>query len=132
MIKSIHYHETYEIRHEVMWPEESIDYIKLSGDKNAKHYGYFDQGKLVAVLSVFSDNNQHQLRKIACLEEYQNKGYASQLIKHALANLSGLIWLNARYEKIYFYKKFNFKPTQECFEKKGQKYIVMAINKTCD
>lgn len=40
-IKRIKPEETWTIRHEVMWPHMPIDFVKLDGDDEAYHFGFY-------------------------------------------------------------------------------------------
>lgn len=128
MIKLIGFEETYSIRHQVMWPNESVDFIKVEGDQEADHYGYFLDHQLIAVISVFTGINGFQIRKFACLEVYQGKGYGSALLRSVINKYEGHIYLNARIEKVDFYKKFGFKTTDQTFYKKDQHYVIMDMD----
>lgn len=127
MIKTITYKDTYDIRHQVMWPDRPLEYIKLEDDPNGKHYGYFIDDKLVSVISLFIKGNSAQFRKFATLEAYQGKGYGSKLLSYVLESMTSLdyIWCNARLEKSMFYESFGMTKTDETFEKGGISYIIM-------
>jgi len=125
MIKRITYDLTYDIRHKVMWPNKSIDFIKVEGDEDADHFGYFIEDKLVSVISVFKTGNTHQFRKFATLENYQKQGIGSKLLTYVLSSYDGEIWCNARIEKIRFYEKYGMRQTDQSFAKGGKEYIIM-------
>jgi len=128
MIRKIHANQTWGIRQEVMWPDESLDYVKIPGDENAIHYGYFIDEELVAVVSVFidSENRRAQFRKLACLNKHQGKGIGSSLVKHLVTMTAvNRIFCNARIEKTSFYSKLGFEMTEEKFSRKNQQYVVM-------
>ncbi|WP_420581361.1 GNAT family N-acetyltransferase [Reichenbachiella sp.] len=121
--------ETFNIRHQVMWPNRPIDYIKLSNDNQGKHYGLFINGQLISVISLFIENQQAQFRKFATLNEHQGKGFGSQLLQHVffLAEQQQFkrIWCNARTDKSSFYTKFGMKETDNTFKKGGIDYVIM-------
>lgn len=130
MIKGINYQETYQLRHEVMWPEENLDYIKLEDDPIGKHYGYFLNGELIVVISVFVNDDTAQIRKFACKTKLQGMGYGSKLLSSVIQQTHVTnIWLNARIEKAGFYEKFGFVKTDKSFTKKNNAYIIMALKK---
>lgn len=127
MIQAITYKETYDIRHQVMWPDRPLEYIKLEADPKGLHYGYFIKGKLVSVISVFITGRTVQFRKFATLKDYQGKGYGSKLLTYVLESMIGIdyIWCNARLDKTGFYETFGMVTTDETFEKGGISYIIM-------
>lgn len=130
MIKKIDYTDTYSIRHQVMWPKEPLSYIMLEDDLVGDHFGYFVEDEMVSVISLFSIDSKVQFRKFATLFEHQGKGYGSALLKHVLCEYEGtdtkLIWCNARLEKTHYYERFGLEKTDETFERKNKKYVIMA------
>ena len=131
-IKPIDYKMTWPLRHEVMWPHEPLDYVKLQGDASAQHFGLFVEEKLVAVVSLFQTNQGMQFRKLATLAAYQRQGYGTTLLNFVFDTLSqkktNKVWCNARKDKIAFYHKFGLKATSETFSKGGIDYVVMEKN----
>lgn len=119
-----------KIRHEVMWPDKDLDYVRIKGEEQARHYGYYRNKKLVSVVTLLIDGETAQFRKFATLLEYQNKGYGTLLLERVLllAKIDGVkvISCNARVEKIEFYKKFGLNETKERFIKSNQEYVVMS------
>lgn len=118
-----------EIRHTVMWPTKSIDYVRLSNDEEGRHFGLFINGELVSVISLFIDNSHAQFRKFATLEEHQGKGYGTILLNEIMSiaqeNKLSKVWCNARVEKSTFYEKFGMKASDKTFEKGGIQYVIM-------
>lgn len=130
IIKEITSEETWPIRHQVMWPNEPFDYIKLPVDEKGVHFGLWINERLISVVSLFIDNKRvGQFRKFATLVEEQGKGYGSQLLHHLFetAQKKGVqkIWCNARVNKTGYYAKFHMAPTDKKFSKKGIDYIIM-------
>lgn len=125
MIKEIPYELTYAIRQQVMWPDKPIEFIHVEGDETADHFGYFDQDKLVSVISVFKTEEGFQFRKFATLVDYQGQGIGSKLLEYILKKYYGVIWCNARIEKTGFYERFGLKRTHMFFEKGGKHYVIM-------
>lgn len=128
-IASVEKEQAWTIRHKVMWPNKSIEYIKLEDDSSGIHLGLFKSDKLISVVSLFVDGEQVQFRKFATTQEEQGKGYGSKLLRYALesAKEEGAckVWCNARTNKIHFYKKFGLCETGKEFIKGGQSYIIM-------
>jgi GNAT superfamily N-acetyltransferase len=130
-IREIEASQTWQIRHEVMWPDQPFEFVQLEEDNSGLHFGVFDQKKLVSIVSCFITDNEMQFRKLATLEEFQQKGIASQLLKHILKlgkekNLKK-IWCNARTNKKTFYEKFNMIDSRRTFIKLGQEFTIMEI-----
>lgn len=130
-IKAIEASQTWEIRHKVMWPHLPIEFVQLEEDNLGMHFGVFDQGKLVSIVSCFVVDHEMQFRKLATLEEYQGKGIASELLNYIFKiareqNLSR-IWCNARSNKKSFYENFGMIDTYRIFAKEGQEFTIMEI-----
>lgn len=129
MIQEAPYNEVLKIRHEVMYPEKDLEYVKLPQDHMGLHMGYYSDGKLVSVVSLFLENRDLQFRKLATIESDQNKGFASEIIKWILdyakdAKLNR-VWCNARVSATSFYEKFGFIKTDNTFSKDGYDYVIM-------
>lgn len=131
-IKEITTAEVIPIRHKVMWPQKPIDYVKLSNDQSARHFGLIVNGNITSIISLFYNNNEVQFRKFATLTEYQGKGYGSILLKEILTMLTQenitKVWCNARKEKTTFYRRFNLDTTNQEFTKGNIDYIIMEKN----
>ncbi len=121
--------QTWELRHRVMWPNESIDYVKLPKDSEGFHYGLFIGKKLISVVSLFADGKSAQFRKFATETSKQGKGYGSQLLNYILVAIQrekfNRIWCNARVRQVGFYEKFGMNKTDERFTKNGVEFVVM-------
>lgn len=129
-IKRINPEDTWEIRHKVMWPNKTIDYVKLENDHSGIHYGIIEEGNIISVISLFISNDTAQLRKFATLHHKQGQGYGTKLLDHVIDEALRLgvryIWCNARKERISFYKKFGLVETEDGFKKGGVEYIIMG------
>lgn len=130
-ISPIRPEQTWEIRHQVMWPDQPFDYVKLANDNEGLHFGCFENGKLISVISSFfnEESKEAQFRKFATLQEFQGKGYGSQLLSHLMDELISLgatrIWCNARFNATALYKRFGMYQTNQTFTKLGVDYVVM-------
>lgn len=128
-IRKILTKETLKIRHEVMWPNKPLSYVKLPNDDKGVHYGLFKESTLISVISLFVENNEVQFRKFATLKREQGKGFGSVLLKEifkiAESKNYDKIWCNARLEKSYFYAKFGLQATNITFSKGGVEYVIM-------
>ncbi|MEN2401515.1 GNAT family N-acetyltransferase [Flavobacterium sp. MC2016-06] len=130
-VKTIKASDTWQIRHEIMWPNQPFEFVQLEEDNSGLHFGVFDEDKLVSIVSCFITNDEMQFRKLATLAAYQGKGIASQLLQHILklAKEKGLkkVWCNARVNKKSFYEKFEMIDTHKIFTKSGQNFTIMEI-----
>ena len=119
------------LRQQVMYPEMTIEDVKLENDSNGIHFGLFDHNKLISVISVFENGDGIQYRKFATLNEYQGKGYGSTLLEFVI-NFSKeqgckRLWCNARKNVSGFYKKFGFTETTQTFIQNGYEFIIMEL-----
>ncbi len=132
MILEAPYNEVLRIRKEVMYPDKDIEYVKLPSDDIGLHMGTYVGDELVTVVSLFLEGRDLQFRKLATRNEYQNKGYATELIKWILDYANDVklnkVWCNSRIEKIAFYENFGFVKTDKTFNKNGYEYIIMEKN----
>ncbi|MDQ6470890.1 GNAT family N-acetyltransferase [Flavobacterium sp. LHD-80] len=131
IIRAIEPSETWQIRHEVMWPDQPFEFVQLKEDDFGLHFGVFEDEKLVSIVSCFFTEEEMQFRKLATLEAYQEKGIASELLQYIL-NLAEekkmkRVWCNARSNKKSFYEKFGMKDTQQTFVKAEQEFTIMEI-----
>ena len=142
MIKEITTAQTYLVRQPVLRPGKSIEFCYFDGDDlpTTKHYGFFIKKKLVGVITLkFIKNNnficeqQYQIRGMAVLENYQQKGIGAKLLKYAenivVQNYGVLIWFNARITAINFYKTNNYITVGKPFEifDIGEHYLMHKI-----
>jgi GNAT superfamily N-acetyltransferase len=123
--------QTWQIRHEVMWPDFPMEYVQLEEDNSGSHFGVFDNEKLVSIVSCFFSEDEMQFRKLATLESYQGKGIASKLLNFILEIARNKkvkkVWCNARSNKKSFYEKFGMYATNKTFKKEGQEFTIMEI-----
>ncbi|RYJ40781.1 N-acetyltransferase GCN5 [Flavobacterium anhuiense] len=130
-IKTIKASDTWQIRHEVMWPDQPFEFVQLEEDDLGFHFGVFEGNKLVSIVSCFIEGKEMQFRKLATLEEYQGKGIASYLLKHILEFAKNekmeKVWCNARSNKKSFYEKIGLIDTHKTFVKAGQEFTIMEI-----
>lgn len=128
-IKEVLASDTWQIRHQVMWPNEPIDSVKLKNDNQGEHFGLFVDTKLVSVVSLFTKEKSAQFRKFATLHEEQGKGYGTALLQFIFGKVQEStiqhIWCNARLDKTKFYTRFGMEKTDQQFSKSGIEYIIM-------
>ena len=120
-IKNISSTDTFPVRQPVLRPGKPIESCQFDGDElpSTSHFGLFINEKLIGVVSVFTNKNtifsienQFQIRGMAVLPEFQKKGYGADLVKHCeefVKNQKGnLIWFNARENAVPFYEKLGY------------------------
>jgi len=128
-IRIVNIDTIWQIRQQVMYPQEEISYVQLPEDNAGRHLGLYTNDKLVSIVSLFEQGKEIQFRKFATLVDEQGKGYGSQLHHHVMqqANAEGkqLIWCNARVSASGFYEKFEMYTTGESWWKKDIEFIKM-------
>ncbi len=128
-IEQIKASETIPIRHQVMWPDQPVDFVKLPEDALGEHYGLFLEEELVSIISLFVRADEAQFRKFATLTKLQGKGYGTMLLKKIIdivkAKQLKKIWCNARVDKLTYYKKFGFTQTTKKYTKAGIEFVVI-------
>jgi GNAT superfamily N-acetyltransferase len=120
---------TWQLRQEILYPEELKQDMAMEGDEHGIHFGAFTANKLVGVVSLFQTGTSFQFRKLAVDASVQNMGIGSELLQHitdyAQINNGTLIWCNARVSAINFYLKHDFVQTGKVFSKKGIDYEIL-------
>lgn len=128
-IQQIEAATTWNLRHQVMWPNCPINYVKLPKDEEGIHFGLFVNDELQSVISLFVEGKNAQFRKFATHQSTQGKGYGTRLLKHLMKYAEeqeiDRIWCNARCDKTSFYKRFGMETTDQFFEKGGISYVIM-------
>ena len=128
-IKEIKPSETLDLRHRILSPNKSIDSIILAEDDLGQHFGLFKEAQLIAVISLFIENDVAQFRKFATETAEQNKGYGSillnRVIEEAIENNVKNLWCNARITALSFYEKFGFEVVSEKWITKDVEYVKM-------
>mgnify|MGYP003530026727 CR=1 FL=1 len=126
-IRSVEVEQILHIRHQVLWPAKSPDFVKVPEDDLGNHFGLYIENKLVSVISLFADGNRIRFRKFATLQEYQNRGLGSRLLDFTIdwAREQGYreIWCDARTSAMAFYEKFGFAKFSEPFFKEEIAYF---------
>lgn len=121
--------ETLNIRHKVMWPDRSIDYVRVPNDDKGRHFGLFINDKMISVISLFIANKEAQFRKFATLSDYQGKGFGTILLNRIMSIVEDeniyKIWCNARVDKSNYYARLGMVLTNNKFTKGGIDYVIM-------
>lgn len=137
-IKKIKSNETYSVRHPILRVGRPLSDCAFIGDNNPStlHLGLYFKKSIIGVATflensnpIFLDNNQYQLRGMATLEEFQNKGLGNLLLhegERLLKTKTDLIWLNAREAAINFYLKNGYIIVGDSFKIKniGLHYVM--------
>jgi len=131
-IKEIDATDTYQLRHEILRPQQSIEQCKYPGDLDSStiHYGVFYSKRIVGILSIYKQKHPEfhtskcrQLRAMAIKEHMRGKGYAASLLAEAesdsLKKGATYIWLNARLKAVGFYEKYGYLRLGEKFDIAG-------------
>lgn len=130
-IKEIRFDLTWNIRHQVMYPDLPYDAIKLENDENGIHFGLYVDDQLTAVVSLFNNGKVTQFRKFATLTSAQGKGYGTQLLTYIINYAKNMgsekIWCNARVSAAGFYTKFGFIQTNQRSVSNGIDFVIMEL-----
>lgn len=129
IITEVPYSEVLQMRQQVMYPDQGIDFVKLADDDRGLHIGAYEYEELISVMSIFLQDRTVQFRKLATRTDKQGAGYASGLMQWLIDYANDMkfekIWCNARSEAAGFYEKFGYQKTETSFYKNGYDYIVM-------
>jgi phosphoribosylformimino-5-aminoimidazole carboxamide ribotide isomerase len=135
-IRPVPLKEVWRMRHEIMYPDKTIEFVQLEDDNNGIHHGLFETDELVSVVSLFADGDKLQFRKFATLTAKQGRGYGFRLLAYVMdwvfKNGYRYIWCNARVSAIGFYQKFGMSATGDSWKKwdidfiKMEKYLMHA------
>jgi GNAT superfamily N-acetyltransferase len=120
---------TWRIRHEAMYPDHPFEFVKLRDDFDGIHFGLYLDHKLTGVVSLFSQGDVYQFRKLAILPDAQKMGLGTELLNYVIdfckIQKATVIWCNARVNAKEFYFKFGFHETEDIFFKDGYDFVVM-------
>lgn len=131
-IKEVRTEETLNIRHQVLWPDKPIAFVRLPEDDIAVHFGLFLENQLVSVISIYAEKDSIRFRKFATLPDFQNRGLGKQLlnyvIEYARINQYRRIWCDARTSALGFYEKLGFEKFSQPFFKEDVEYYKIERN----
>lgn len=131
VLKIISSEETYEVRHPVLREGKPVETCSFEGDLHPEsfHLGLYVDKKLTGVASFLKNNhnhfsgNQYQLRGMAVLPGFQQKGFGEKLFKAGedflLERKADMLWFNAREIAKNFYLKQNCFVIGKPYEIKG-------------
>lgn len=119
------------IRHQVLWPNKTIEECRVEDDEIGHHFGVYIGQDLVCVASIFIDGKTARLRKFATLEAYQGKGIGSAVLHHIVRFLKQhsvqVFWCDARESAMSLYGRFGMQSQGERFYKGDVPYRKMQV-----
>ena len=128
-IKEVPLPDVWALRREVMYPAETLEFVKLEADAAGQHWGLYSEGGLVSVISVFVEGSALRFRKFATVAAQQDKGHGSMLLQYvmdwAVQHRIKSIWCNARTPATALYQRFGMQPAGEPWQKYGLEFIKM-------
>lgn len=114
-----------------MYPTWPLERVTLPHDADGLHYGLYEDGRLVTVVSLFIEGNSAQFRKLATANDQQGKGFGKQMMQHLLevcrAKGIGTLWCNARESALSFYRQLGFTVFSDRFFKDDLPFLKMKI-----
>jgi GNAT superfamily N-acetyltransferase len=120
---------TYALRHQVLWPDKPLDYVKVENDAAGHHFGAFRYDELLAVISLFVEGAEARFRKFATRPDCQGQGLGTALLTHVFTEArrrgAQRIWCDARQDSAGFYARFGMQPEGEIFYKGPVAYVRM-------
>ena len=130
-IRPISADDTLQLRRDVLYPNESLAAVKVEHDEDGLHFGVFDHGQLVTVVSLFLGRDSAQFRKLATAPAAQGKGYGKAILAHLVSICKKerikLLWCNARDTAVSFYDKLGYTTKGDYFIKSGISFIRMEL-----
>lgn len=128
-IRTVPLPEVWRMRQTLMYPQETLDFVKLEEDGAGLHWGIYVKGELISVISLFEERGSVQFRKFATKVDQQGKGYGTALLQHVMdwakRHNKKSIWCNARLSATGIYKKFGMQATGNTWHKYGIEFIKM-------
>jgi GNAT superfamily N-acetyltransferase len=122
-VRPIPIDQTRALRHAILRPHQSVEYLVAHESPDAFAVGAFDPAEaLVAVGLVMPDGDpgSWRVRGMATLPEARGRGAGSAilqaLLQHALANGATRVWCNARIPARTLYEHAGFSVISEEFE----------------
>ncbi|MBC9932599.1 1-(5-phosphoribosyl)-5-[(5-phosphoribosylamino)methylideneamino]imidazole-4-carboxamide isomerase [Chitinophaga qingshengii] len=130
-IRRISADDTLQLRRDVLYPQASLEAVKVDHDADGLHFGVFEGGQLLTVVSLFPGKSEAQFRKLATLPAAQGKGYGKAILAH-LSDICRkenikLLWCNARDTAVSFYERLGYTTRGNYFIKDGINFIRMEI-----
>ncbi|WMN89340.1 GNAT family N-acetyltransferase [Vibrio parahaemolyticus] len=131
-VQRINAEQTLQLRQQVLWPTQSIEFCKVADDETGYHYGGYVDGDLVGVASVFFNEGSARLRKFAVFPSLQGRGLGSLMLETMIADAKTLnaeiFWCDARESALGIYQKFGLQKEGERFYKSDIPYFKMSLD----
>ncbi|NII11245.1 GNAT family N-acetyltransferase [Oleiagrimonas sp. C23AA] len=129
-IKPITAAQCLPLRQAVLWPQATLDEVRLADDAEGLHLGAFVGTELCSVASFFVPGpGQARLRKFATATVWQGQGLGSALLREGARQLHargvGTLWFDARESATAFYRRFGFQVDSVPFLKGTVRYVRM-------
>ncbi len=128
-IKIIPSEATLSVRQAVLRSGKPLSTCIFEGDdlETTVHFGLYYQGELAGIISLFENKNsiftienQFQIRGMAVLENFQKMGFGNLLVekteKFVTSKNASFIWFNARETAVGFYQKLGYAIIGTSFE----------------
>jgi GNAT superfamily N-acetyltransferase len=122
---------TWRIRHIAMYPDHPLEFVKLDNDFDGIHFGIYLNHELTGVVSLFTQGEVGQFRKLAVLPEAQSQGLGTELMQYLIdfckVQKLSLLWCNARANAKEFYFRLGFKETDQTYTASGFDFVRMEL-----
>ncbi|WP_449536552.1 GNAT family N-acetyltransferase [Ferdinandcohnia sp. Marseille-Q9671] len=128
-VKKIEPEMTYDIRHRVLRPHQSLEDCMYDTDHEPGgfHIGAFYKGTLVSIASFCTEMNpdfptkkQYRLRAMATLDAYRKLGAGRAVVRFAETIIKELgieiLWCKGRTTVQEYYEKLGFEPHGDVFD----------------
>lgn len=129
VIKEVPLPQVWDMRRRIMYPDQSVESMKLPDDAEGSHQGLWINETPVSIVSLFKRGTEWQFRKFATETALQGQGLGTILLQHVLDEAEAgdvvRIWCNARVNAAPFYERFGFSCTGEPWQKHGIDFIKM-------
>ena len=81
-IRRINPEDTLQLRRDVLYPDGTLEAMRVDHDEDGLHFGLFEDTRLRGIVSLFVQKDLAQFRKLAVHPDCQGKGYGSLLMQH--------------------------------------------------
>ncbi|PWK74133.1 phosphoribosylformimino-5-aminoimidazole carboxamide ribotide isomerase [Mucilaginibacter oryzae] len=120
---------TWRLRQRVLYPGSKLYEMEMEEDNHGYHFAAFRDNDIIAVVSLFKDDDNWQFRKFAVDPSLQKMGIGKAMLQYitnfAMEGGGARLWCNARDTAIGFYLKHGFKHTGQLFSKNGFNYEIL-------
>lgn len=120
-IRRIKPEDTLQLRRDVLYPDATLEAVRVDHDENGLHFGLFEDTRLRGIVSLFPQRQSAQFRKLAVHPDSQGRGYGSILMQYVedfcRKEHISTIWCNARNTAEGFYIKRGYEYWGDHFTK---------------